>query len=156
MDLNEERTMVGWKEWAALPGLGIPALRVKVDTGARTSALHTFAQERFRRDGKKMVRFGVHPRQGRTDQEVWAEAEIVDERVVTDSGGHRQKRIVIVTPIVLGGNTWDIEVTLTNRDRLQFRMLLGRTAMDGRLVVVPDMAYVNPKPKAPRKTRKAK
>lgn len=126
----------------ALPELGIPAIKAKVDTGARTSALHTFAIETFEKDGQLKVRFAIHPLQRRRDVELVCTANVVDRRVVSDSGGHRELRYVIRTPVVLGDMKWLIDITLTNRDKMMFRMLLGRSAMEGRLSVNPDGSYL--------------
>jgi len=135
---------IGWREWLALPELQIPAIKAKIDTGARTSALHAFFVESFTRDGIQMVRFGVHPLQKRLDLKVVCEAPIKDYRSVSDSGGHREMRYVIETDVCLGDRTLRAELTLTNRDNMKFRMLLGRTAMAG-VTVIPDKSYLTGK-----------
>jgi len=143
---STDKISIGWREWLALPVLGIPAIKAKVDTGARTSALHAFFVEPFERDGISMVRFGVHPLQKRQDLEIFCEARIKDYRSVSDSGGHREMRYVIETEVSIGSHTRQIEMTLTNRDNMKFRMLLGRTAMAG-VTVVPDRSYLTGKRK---------
>lgn len=132
---------IGWREWLALPMLQIPAIKAKIDTGARTSALHAFFVEPFERNGIQMLRFGVHPLQKRLDLEIICEAPVKDYRAVSDSGGHREMRYVIETEVVLGDLKKRIEMTLTNRDNMKFRMLLGRTAMAG-MSVLPDRSYL--------------
>ncbi|MDH3454599.1 MAG: RimK/LysX family protein [Desulfuromonadales bacterium] len=134
-------TQIGWREWLALPALGIPAIKAKVDTGARTSSLHAFFVEPYEESGLQMVRFGVHPLQRRLNVELLCTAEVKDFREVSDSGGHREMRYVIETEILLGTQTRLVEMTLTNRDNMKFRMLLGRTAMT-KLLVAPDRSYL--------------
>ena len=141
---GEVRTIqcLGWREWVSLGALGVTQLKAKIDTGARTSALHAHYLETFRKEGRDMVRFGIHPIQKRTDLSVDCEAPVHDQRYVTDSGGHREMRYVIVTSVTLGNTTWDIELTLTNRDTMRFRMLLGRTALHGHFLVDPSSSYL--------------
>jgi len=137
---------VGWREWCSLPDLGLPQIKAKVDTGAKTSCLHAFSVEPFVKDEKPWVRFGMHPNQHNTKIEIFCEAEVTDQRDVTDSGGHAEKRYVILTEVILGDRQWPIEVTLTNRDSMRFRMLLGRTAMENRITVNPSASFLLGKP----------
>lgn len=127
--------VLGWREWARLPEFGVRAIKVKLDTGARTSALHAFGLRPFTRDGKSMVRFEIHPVQRSAAATVAVEADVLDERIVRNSGGHEELRPVIRTMIEIGGERWPIELTLTQRDQMGFRMLLGRQALRGRVVV---------------------
>ncbi len=133
---------LGWREWAALPELGVARIKAKVDTGARTSALHTHHVERYRGGGVDRVRFLLHPLQRHNDIDLECKARVLAERVVSDSGGHREKRIVIETPIRIGDYEWPIEITLTDRDTMLFRMLLGRTAITKRFLVNPAASYL--------------
>lgn len=138
--------MIGWREWVSLPELGIDAIKVKVDTGARTSALHAFEVQPYEESGVRMVRFGIHPIQKRSDLEVYCTAPVTDQRWVSDSGGHRELRWVILTPVRLGGFEWPLELTLTNRDSMLFRMLLGRTGMASHFTIRPNASYLLGKP----------
>ncbi|MBI1375302.1 MAG: ATP-dependent zinc protease [Phycisphaera sp.] len=152
------KPMIGWREWITLPDLGVSWVKAKIDTGARSSALHAHDVEVFKRDGREWVRFKVHPMQRSTATTVACEAEMIDQRWVRSSGGHETLRPVIVTPIVLMGERHEIELTLTNRDAMGFRMLLGRQALRGSYAIDPGRSYLGgrgPKRKK-KKIRKAK
>jgi len=136
------KILLGWREWVCLPDLGIDAVKAKVDTGARSSALHTFKLETFSEDGVGKVRFWIHPDQHDLSVVKECTATLLDERNVTDSGGHTELRPVISTPVKLGAITKHIEMTLTNRENMKFRMLLGRTAMLGDCMVDPEKSYL--------------
>lgn len=142
ISLLDDKILLGWREWLSLPELAIPAIKAKIDTGARSSALHAFHLETHKDNGRHMVRFAIHPLQKRTDVALLCNAEIVDYRRVCDSGGHHEMRYVINTPVCIGSETWDIEITLTDRETMQFRMLLGRTAMGGKIIVDAEASYL--------------
>lgn len=131
----------GWREWVALPELGIAHIKAKMDSGARTSCIHAFEVEPFEHEGAQWVRFSVHPDQDSTARVITCEAEVVDFRSVTDSGGHKEMRYVIKTIIEFKNMRWPAEFTLTNRDTMKFRMLVGRTTMNGRLTINPSLSY---------------
>ncbi len=140
--MNTELLTVGWREWVYLPDLHIDKIKAKVDTGARTSCLHAFQIDPYTDRGEEKVRFFIHPIQKRDDIVDECHAKVLDKRLVSDSGGHREMRYVIATRLVMGLLEWDIEVTLTNRDTMMFRMLLGRTAMENRILVDPASSYL--------------
>jgi ribosomal protein S6--L-glutamate ligase len=139
-----EKLTLGWEEWIALPKLGIPALVAKIDTGARTSALHAFAIEPFGNENTPKVRFGIHPIPGHPEIEVFCSATLVDRREITSSNGEKELRYVIETSVKIGDSEWPIEVTLTNRETMQNRMLLGRTAINEAMIVDPNQKYAQP------------
>jgi hypothetical protein len=132
---------VGWREWLALPELGVPAIKAKVDTGARSSCLHVLDMETFEKDGAEWVRFVVQPLRRRPDISFQCVAPVIDRRRVTDSGGHSQSRVFIETEISLGGRRWRCELNLTRRDNMLFPMLLGRTALAGAAVIEPGKSF---------------
>jgi hypothetical protein len=133
---------MGWREWVALPDLGIARIKAKIDTGARSSAIHAFNLKRFERDGAHWVRFAIHPHQSSARGEVVVEAPVLEYRRVRTSGGHVSNRPVIVTTVAWGGHAWKVELTLAARDAMGFRMLLGRQAIRGRMVVDPGESFL--------------
>ena len=152
-----ERPTIGWREWLKLPDLGVEAIKVKVDTGARSSALHAFDLEEYvSPDGRAMVRFKVHPFQRDLATTVLCEAELVDRRHVRSSHGHATLRPVILTTLELAGQRRLIEVTLAARDAMGFRMLLGRQALRGQFLVDPGRSFVAGRRKIRRIRRKKK
>ncbi|MBE9062598.1 RimK/LysX family protein [cf. Phormidesmis sp. LEGE 11477] len=137
--------IVGWRERVALPDLGITSVKVKIDTGARSSALHAFDIEYFKKDNIDYVRFKVHPSQRDKDKIIPAEARLLDIRPVRNSGGRSESRPVIETTVTLNQQSWPIELTLTNRDVMGFRMLLGRQALRQKFLVDSGRSYVQSK-----------
>ncbi|MFC3805149.1 ATP-dependent zinc protease [Terrabacter sp. MAHUQ-38] len=137
---------MGWREWVALPGIGLPWVKAKIDTGARTSTLHAEDVEEFDRDGEPWVRFTVHPWQDSAEDAQRVECPIHDRRKVRSSTGHVQRRLVVRIDLTLGGRTVPAEVTLSRRHRMGFRMLVGREALRQGYVVVPDRSYAAGKP----------
>ncbi len=142
------KPMLGWREWVGLPELKLAGIKAKIDTGARSSALHAFSIEPYRKDGQRWVMFAIHPLQKNCDVWVECHAQVKDRRLVMDSGGHKQRRYVIETQLVLGQSVIKAEMTLTNRDSMSFRMLLGRTAMDARFIIDPGASYLQGRPDA--------
>ena len=137
-----ESFTLGWEEWASFPALGIPAIKAKVDTGARTSALHAISVEPFGPDKNPQVRFVIHPIPSEPEVEIVCAAPAVDRREVTSSNGESELRWVIEAMVKVGGREWPIELTLTNRESMNYRMLLGRTAIRDGIVVNPAVSYV--------------
>ena len=134
--------VVGWQEWVRLPMLGLPAIKAKIDTGARTSALHAFDIEPA---GADRIAFKVHPIPRRADIVVQCDAQLVDSREVTSSNGERERRVVVETEIEIAGRRWLIEITLTNRALMRTRMLLGRQALQGHVLIDPAAALLQPR-----------
>jgi hypothetical protein len=141
------RKPLGWREWIGFPSLNIHKIKAKIDTGARTSALHAFRIEPFSRDAQPWIRFAIHPIQGDTDTVVECEAPVRDQRRVRDSGGHDELRYVIDAVIAIGDDLFRAEITLTDRDTMKYRVLLGRTALRAKYVIYPDKSFMQRKSK---------
>jgi len=145
--LAADTPLVGWREWLALPDLGIPRLQCKIDTGARTSALHAVRLECYRHHGRPHIRFRLHPLHGDERTAVACSAEISDQRTIRSSNGLREHRYVIVTSMQLGLRRQEIEITLADRGPMRFGMLLGRQSLiEGGWQVDPGRAFVNGRP----------
>jgi ribosomal protein S6--L-glutamate ligase len=141
MAKSEQKIIVGSEEWCSFPELGIPAIKARVDSGAKTSSIHAFNIHKFRRDGESWVSFEVHPLQNNRRTVIRCERPIIDRRNIKSSTGISETRYVINTPMKVGADVWEIELTLTNRDSMGYRMLLGREAMSGRMLVDPSLSY---------------
>ena len=150
---KQELPIIGWREWVSLPDLGIGPIKVKVDSGARSSSLHAFELETFDRDGQQWVRFKVQPVQRSIEKTMEVEAQVLEFRVVRSSSGIAEKRPVIITTVELLGDRWPVELTLAGRDQMGFRMLLGREAFRGRFLVDGGRSYYGGKPKRKKKGR---
>jgi hypothetical protein len=144
--LEKQIIILGWREWVCLPQLHIKRIKAKLDTGARTSALHTTFIEPYMHLGRLWIRFGIHPFQHNRQIKRICTAEVFDQRWITDSGGHRERRYIIQTNLQLGKSLFPIELSLTNRDHLQFRMLIGRIALSKRFAINPVRSYVLGRP----------
>ena len=138
MSSTDSKMIIGCEEWCAFPSLEIPAVKARVDSGAKTSSLHAINIKKFKRDGEHWVKFDVHPLQKNRKTKVQCEERILDHRVIKSSSGDKEKRPVIQTLLTLGEHTWQVEVTLTDRDSMGYRMLLGREAMIGRVLIDPE------------------
>lgn len=147
--MKKSPLVVGWREWIALPDLGIGSIKAKVDTGARTSALHAFHIRTVDRDGRRIVKFQVHPHQKDDETVVECEGEFLERRTVRSSSGDESHRPVIRTRVAVAGRSWPIELTLTRRDAMGFRLLLGREALKSRCLVDPGGSYLTGEDHAP-------
>ena len=136
---------IGWREWVALPGLGIKKIKAKVDTGARTSSIHAHDIEIFKEKSVRWVRFKIYAAPSVKKSQILAQARLVDYRRVKSSSGHVSRRPVIKTVVTLGAKAWLIELTLNNRDMMGFPMLLGREAIKRRFLVDPDKSFLQGK-----------
>lgn len=152
VDPSYSSTPTGWREWVGLPGIGVPWVKAKVDTGAQTSALHATGIEEFERDGEPWVRFFAHPWQAVDSDEVEVELPVHDRRTVRSSSGHAQERLVVLMDIRLAGRTVPAEVTLTDREEMVFRMLIGRETLQRGFLVDSASSFLGGKP--PRAIRR--
>jgi len=139
--IGQEIRIAGWREWCALPGLGVHRIKAKLDTGARTSALHAIDIVPVRVSGSPWVKFKLHPEQRSTTLTVACRARVMDLRWIRNPGQRRERRYIIVTPITVGGVQWDIELALTARDEMGFRLLLGRTALRRGILIDPARSF---------------
>lgn len=144
--MKKEKTFmkipIGWREWVSLPGLAIPGIKAKIDTGARTSSIHASNIEVVKKRGKRYVRFTVYPLYNNRKISVNCLTEIIQEKKVTDSGGKSEMRFFIKTDLVIGEKKWEIDITLSNRERMRFKMLLGREALAGKVIIDPKRQYL--------------
>lgn len=145
-------TVAGWREWVALPDIGVPWVKAKLDTGARSSAIHAFDIEESGRDGDEWVSFAIHPWQRSEADIVRVDLPVVDRRIVRSSTGHEEERLVVPMRISVVGLDLDAEITLANRDEMGFRMLVGREALRGLVLVDPGRSYIGGRPR--RSTRR--
>jgi len=140
--MPENKIILGSEEWCSFPELGIPAIKARVDSGAKTSALHAINIAPFVKEDENWVKFDINPIQNNLKTVIHCQAKLIDKRIVKSSSGFREQRYVIQTPLQIGDDSWEIEMTLTNRDSMGFRMLLGREAMSGRILVDPEQKYL--------------
>jgi len=134
---------VGWREWVSLPDLNIPKIKAKIDTGAATSSLYASNLKEIKKEGKAYVRFVVHPKQRSSKEELVLELPIYDVRKIKSSNGSSELRPIIQTHLQLLGKTWLIELSLSKRENMTFRMLIGREALKKRIVVDVSQSYLN-------------
>ena len=141
-DTSPDLLTVGWREWVGLPDLGVPRIKAKIDSGARTSCLHTSEYHIFQKDGIDWVQFTLHPIKKDQSIEFLAQAPVFDYRTVRDSGGHEEHRPFVQTTLKIGNQHWPIEVSLSNRANMKFRMLLGRTTIAERMLIDCSRSYL--------------
>jgi len=137
--------LIGWREWVGLPEFGDVQVKAKIDTGAKTSAIHAWRIEEDAGEDGLFVTFQLHPRQRTSNPAIACRAKVEDRRLIRNSGGHEEARYVIRTPAVIGEQTLDIELTLTRRDAMGFRMLLGRDAVKKIFLVDPARSFLHGK-----------
>lgn len=142
--LKPNAKIIGHREWVSLPGLKLPGIKGKIDTGAKTSSLHAFDIHLEKEGRKTYVRFKVHPLQDNEELDVHCRALLLEKRSVTDSGGHKELRYVIRTTLIMGGVKKKIELTLTDRSTMKYRMLIGRSALE-EFYIDPSQSYLTGK-----------
>jgi hypothetical protein len=135
-------TLIGWREWAAFPDFGVGRIKAKIDTGAKTSAVHAFGVRTMEREGVLWAEFRLHPEQKRRRPEIRCAAPVVDRRRIRSSNGRVEERLVVRTVLALGGREWPIELSLANRDEMGFRLLLGRDAFRKDFVINPGKSFL--------------
>ncbi|MDA0230303.1 MAG: RimK/LysX family protein [Proteobacteria bacterium] len=140
---KSENSRIGWREWVSFPDFGIDRIKAKIDTGARTSAIHAFRVRKIFGGAGQQVEFYLHPIQHRRRPELRCVANLVGERAIRSSNGEAETRYVIRTPMRLGDDIWPIELTLSNRDQMGFRLLIGRSAIRKRYIVDPGSSYLS-------------
>lgn len=141
--MAKEKIIIGWQEWVSFSDLGIPAIKAKIDTGAKTSSLHAEDIEHFKKNGHNYVRFNVYPLQKNRSLTLSCEGLLVDKRHVKSSCGEIEKRPVIQTHVTMGDLTWLIEINLTKRDYMGFHLLLGREALQGHILIDPAKKFLH-------------
>ena len=132
--------IVGWREWVSLPALGEPSIKAKIDTGARTSALHAHDLEIVETDGRVIAKFAIRPTKG-SGETVVVEAEVIEQRLIRSSNGMDELRPVIMTDLQMGDSTWSVEITLADRELMGFPMLIGRSALRNRCLIDPNRSF---------------
>jgi len=142
MRARQSLVLVGWREWAGLPDLGAGRIGAKIDTGAKGSALHAFKIKEFETDGVRHVEFWLHTLQGKEQREIFCHALIAGKRLIKSSNGLEEERIAIETDLRLGEQLWKINLTLTNRETMEFPLLIGRDALGGKFMIDPAESYL--------------
>lgn len=140
--IKRSKLLIGWREWVHLPELLPDPIKAKIDTGARTSALHAYHVHEYLERGVRCVEFVLHPQQKLRKPERRCRAEVIDQRIITSSNGQRERRYLIGTTLRLGPSSWPIELSLTNRDSMSYRMLLGREGLRGHCQIDPGRSFL--------------
>ena len=139
---DDGRALIGWREWASFPDLGVERINAKIDTGAKSSAIHAFRMSVTEANDGAWVEFYLHPRRRRKAPEIFCRTPLIDTRLIKSSNGQTEERLVINTPLRMGDQVWPVELTLTNRDEMGYRLLIGRDALARRFLIKPDASYL--------------